>query len=250
MKITREQSKAHDDALAILSLCRTLTYDEVEFVMEHYNPMATHNVTKGGIYFTPLSLAIDIAQIGCMSDGGMVVDIAAGIGRLSYGAIQRHRWDKMPIHVTAIEIDPEFVEVGKKLLPEVEWVCDNIFEQSVWDGQMFDIALSNPPFGNIGSKDIGSWLNYQGACDLMAVELAARYTRYGGTFVLPSGSVPADAFGFARGNDDPMQVRRFKKKNPNVMIIGTSLEGDFYKDQWVGTSPSVKIVDVKVDENA
>jgi len=54
----------------------------------------------------------------------------------------------------------------------------------------FDLCISNPPFGNDQvDKSKYNWLNYQGHRDLMALEIALRYSKWG-YFILPQQSVP------------------------------------------------------------
>jgi len=39
------------------------------------------------------------------------------------------------------------VEVGKKIMPEANWIIGSIFDLP--NDRIYDVAISNPPFGNI-----------------------------------------------------------------------------------------------------
>ena len=130
-RLTRLQEKQHDEALALLSLNRKLKDDESEFAFRHYSPMATHRVAKGAIYFTPYEIASDFAVMARWQGSGRVIDYAAGIGGLTHHMLLAEYWDEKPKHHVCVEIEREFVDVGKKLLPQVEWVCGNIFDRDL-----------------------------------------------------------------------------------------------------------------------
>ena len=127
-RLTKAQEKQHDEALALVSLNRMLKDDEIEFVFRHYSPMATHRVAKGAIFFTPYEIASDFAVMARWQGSGRVIDYAAGIGGLTHHMLLAEYWDESPAklatkHHVCVEIEREFVELGKKLLPQVEWVC-------------------------------------------------------------------------------------------------------------------------------
>lgn len=145
MKLTKQQTKAHDEAMKLVDAGRPLTSDEKEFILENYHPGASHNIGRGGIFFTPLAIARTLATFH--GGAGRVLDACAGIGALSY-ALHQHRVDH-GVELTCVEINPEFVRVGKRVLPEAKWICANFFHGSPkgW----FDSGISNPPFGRVAS---------------------------------------------------------------------------------------------------
>jgi predicted RNA methylase len=93
-------------------------------------------------------------------------------------------YDKQIKSMTCIEYNPHFVELGRKLLPKVNWIHGNAYDQQLLDklvenlpDKKFDLMISNPPFGVDMNKGNYSWLNYQGHRDLMALEICLRYGR-------------------------------------------------------------------------
>src|SRR5688572_23676088 len=113
MKITRTESKLHDQACDILTQSK-LSEEDKEFVFNHWNPMASHNVGKAGIYFTPLWLAEAFAVYAAAGEGTTVIDLGAGIGVLTYKGIQHDRSHSARLRV-CVEIEQTFVDAGKKL---------------------------------------------------------------------------------------------------------------------------------------
>src|SRR3972149_9267496 len=80
-KITNRQTKLHDQVMDLIHSDRSLSRDEVEFCFQNFNPLATHNIGKGAIYFTPFDLAWELAVM--TQPKGAVIDLCAGIDRKS-----------------------------------------------------------------------------------------------------------------------------------------------------------------------
>ena len=194
--LNRNAWKAHEEAEALLSLDRTLTDDEIEQVLRDWTPAARHNIGATGTFFTPPQLAHDLAILSNLGDGGRYLDLCAGSGRLTWALRRLHRWDsprvKARTSYTCVEIEAEFCEVGRKLMPWAEWVCGSAFEQEVIAPLgTFDVGVSNPPFGRVRTRQgSGGWLRYAGAADLQACEVLARSCTHGGHVILPQSSVP------------------------------------------------------------
>jgi len=181
-KLTKKELSLHNEALDILEKDK-LTDDERWFVLENWRPSAG-DVTDGNAYFTPMSVAQSVAIETI--DQGHLLDLCAGTGRLSLHVYLRARnvhWEDK-IQITAVESNPDFVEVGRKVLPMVNWICDDIFRKDMWKGKRFTAVISNPPFGSRKRVD---WLGYNGPMSLMALEIALRVSDAGATFVLPKG---------------------------------------------------------------
>ena len=79
------------------------------------------------------------------------------------------------------------MEVGKKLLPEANWICADVFE--VWrDLPHFDCAIANPPFGRVATA--GKAPTYTGPdFEYKIIDIASRIADYG-TFLIPQQSAP------------------------------------------------------------
>jgi len=140
-KLTKSQTHQHEQACALLEKDE-LTFNEKWFVLENWHEGASHLNTAAGALFTPVELACDFKLEIC---GSKVVDLCAGIGVLSFMHYHRLAHERRP-EITCIEINPAYVEVGRKVLPEARWICGDIFEVCR-DMGGFDVAIANPPFG-------------------------------------------------------------------------------------------------------
>ncbi len=154
-KITKRKLKLHDEALELVRLERDLTMTEKEFVLENYKPYATHNVTETNAFFTPLELAIAAtAEMPAPYDyenNVKVIDLCAGIGMLSFAYYHYSGFRSDFIDLVCVELDAEYVEVGKKILPEATWIQGSIMDTELIESLgKFDGFISNPPFMKLG----------------------------------------------------------------------------------------------------
>src|ERR1051326_3352430 len=184
-KLTKAQSKAHLQAEELLRK-DVLTLDDKIFVYENWNEAALHDNTRAGAFFTPMGLANDFKL---EVPGPRIIDICAGIGILSFCKLhfQYHDPDPLP-QITCVEINPDYVRVGRKLLPEAEWICADIFE--IWRElrRDFTTAIANPPFGN--QKQPGCAPRYTGSeFEYKIIDIASHLAEYG-AFILPQNSAP------------------------------------------------------------
>jgi predicted RNA methylase len=260
-KLTREETKRHEQGVdLVFGSDRKLSDDEIRFVLENWHPAAEHNVTVSQAFFTPLELALDM----CLNipTYGTVVDLGAGIGHLSWAALQRRRFDP-DTRMVAVEVNPNFVEVGKRLLPEVEWHCANVLDLEFWQSLETDFsgAISNPPFGRTSFRNNvdTSWLKYSGPLGLMFAEVALRLAECGGDFILPDMQCPtgyrvhrdngSGRYGehYYKSRDEMGQdLSRFLDTFPYVHISDHCLEMSCYGG-WRGVQPNVLAVDIGVD---
>lgn len=193
MKLTKPQLKIHKQAEIILQK-ETLTFEDKEYLYEHFNEGAISDVTSESAYFTPLDLAYDFALFA--GRYGVCVDMCAGFGVLSFCARVRDTYHNNIKHQICIERNPKFVEIGKKLLPEAEWIEGDVFDKNIWDyiknkyGTINSI-VSNPPFGKVTKTDCNrSWLKYTGAeLDIACMEIAMLNCQSDISMLLPVGSV-------------------------------------------------------------
>lgn len=250
-KITRSQLNLHEQAEELLwGNDKRLNHDEVAFCLEHWDPRALSgkHVAKNQAYFTPLPLALDMAlYVG--GEGRQVVDIGAGIGRLAYGVLCANRWSTQ-IQVTAIETNSDYVQVGQRLLPEVNWVQADFYDQATWLAlPQFDEAISNPPFGDVVTDCDTDWLGYRGPAGLMAAEIGLKVTRLGITMILPQTYTPYRFSGRVPGQNMMAQthvraLEQFMARHPQMEWGHLSLDTEYpdYKDGWRGVSPVVELV--------
>ena len=235
MKLTKQQRKLHQEACDLLGK-DDLTYDEKWFVLENWHEGATNNNGASGAFFTPPELASDF---GLDVGGGSIIDLCAGIGTLSF-VYYHHRCHGEKPQIACVEINPEYVEVGKKIFPEANWICADIFD--IWrDLGRFDWAIANPPFGNLSRgyaapRYAGSLFEYK------ILDLASHMADYG-TFLLPHNSAGFRYSGaqcYARHEN--AQYRKFAKETGLFLDAGCGVDTTYYADGWKGVKPCVEIV--------
>lgn len=253
-KLTKTQTKLHARAEALLAH-DDLTPDDVEFCFKHWRPDAAHNVGVSGTFFTPYRLAEQAAIFSLSS--GRLVDMCAGIGLLGHLAAY-DAYEKSAIDLVCVELNPDFVRVGRKLVPHATWVQGSIFDEALWDDLgPFTAAICNPPFGNVKTaKGETDWIGYKGPADLMAVAVAAKVTAVGGTFILPSMSVPFQfSHNETRGYHEidperwPTKLRKLFDAVPGLEMNCVALDTSSYEKEWVVASPRVELVDVALHES-
>lgn len=239
MKLTKPQTKRHDECLSVLSLSRALSRSEVEFVYDNYLPGATNNIGRGGIFFTPGDLAADFAN-WCWGDGNGL-DACAGIGTLSYYNLLQ----SPKLNIVAVEQNVEFVDVGKKLLPQVEWVRGDIFDRALISNlPKFDWGVSNPPFGRIPSAQC-DWTTYRGVAHLMIAEILMRLCRRGGEMILPMADVEPT---LVSGPTTTKDYLRFTTAHKGLRINPESVDCDYARALWHGAAPKVTFGRVEFDD--
>ena len=233
-RLSKAAIKAHEQAVALLAQDR-LSDDDREYVLDHWQESANHVNSAAGAFFTPSGLARDTA-IYC-NGAETIIDLCAGIGGLGLWA-----WwlSDRKAQVTCIEINPDYVAVGRKLFPEANWVCASA---EAAKGR-YDCAISNPPFGKT-AKIKGP--RYSGEDDLAVVDIAADLASWG-VFILPSLSVPFEYSGrpFYRERESA-KTRRFTQAT-GLTLSCESSDAAYYADEWRGVSPKVEVCSVSFDE--
>ena len=120
-KLTKQQVKEHNIAVELLKK-DVLTYDEKLTVLEKWNESATSMNSEAGAFFTPTGLAKDFSIE--IYENEKIIDLCAGIGKLAFFAYHY----KNCKDITCVELNPLYVEVGKKILPEANWINASIFD--------------------------------------------------------------------------------------------------------------------------
>ena len=95
---------------------------------------------------TPLKVSYFLHQLTNANKPNTVCDLGAGIGNLSY-----FYKDNNQTAVTAVEIDSNKTNCGKKILPKVEWINQNCFsrhfiEYHLRNNKFYDTVYCNPTF--------------------------------------------------------------------------------------------------------
>lgn len=249
-KLTRIQTKAHEKALEILKQ-ETLTHEDKEFVFDNWHEGANHNQSLTGSFFTPLDLAFDaMLEVGGYNCELNVLDMCAGIGALSYAAIMRNQYNNCKVNVTCLELNPDYIEVGKKLVPEANWVQLNIDDVLEWHGDKpkFDYVISNPPFGKIPSRRNSP--KYKGAdFEYQVISLASELAEYG-VFIVPQMSAGFNYSGKRSYERQPSDSKagKFQQETGLFLECGIGVNTAIYRDQWRGASPLCEVVSIDFSE--
>jgi len=142
---------------------------------------------------------------------------------------QQDRHEKEITQMTCVELNPDYLAIGQKILPEARWVCASVFSDLSAYGR-FDCAISNPPFGAI--RRDGLPLRYKGpAFDLSVVEVASTLADYG-AFILPQMSCPFGTDSTAHGAFH---------KTTGLSLTRSCIDASYHADQWRGVSPKVEV---------
>jgi len=230
-RLSKAQIKLHHQAEELLKLDR-LDDDQREFVLDNWQESARHVNSAAGAFFTPSGLARDLAYFA-QREGGPIIDLCAGIGGLGLWC-----WwisgQRSP--VTCVELNPDYVTVGRKIFPEATWICASV--ETALDLGRFTVAVSNPPFGKT-AKIKGP--RYSGEDDLAVIDIASQIAEYG-TFILPQISCPFEYSGKRHYRE--RQSVKFDKfhKATGIILACESVDCAHYADDWRGVLPSVEMV--------
>lgn len=239
-KLTKTETKRHNEACELLKK-EVLTDDERIFVLENWNEGAHHMNGAAGAFFTPSGLAADFSIDA--GGGRRVIDLCAGIGSLSFWLHLRGRASE----IVCVEINPDYIAVGKKILPEATWIQADVFNLPK-DLGTFDLAISNPPFGSTPRR-CGAAPRYTGSTFEYHVMDIASDLAERGAFIIPQNSAP---FTFSGARDYRSRVSdgytKFHEATGIELEPGCGVDTSFYKDEWHGVSPTVEIVCADFEE--
>lgn len=248
-RLSKEAAKAHEKACALVALDRDLTEMEKDFVLDNWQEAATATHNLAGAFFTPEPLARDLS---IEVSGDRIIDLCAGIGRLAYSCRDYwgRRWNNEPAReIVCVEQNPDYVAVGRKVLPEATWICADVLTVPALDLGRFDTAISNPPFGAI--RRSGNAPSYDGPkFEYHVMAIAAQVARYG-AFIIPQQSASFRYSGeqYYREESD-RDCRKFIEQTGISMSPGAGFDTSIYRDQWRGVSPRVEVVTCDFEEVA
>lgn len=249
-KLSKNEIREHNIAVELLKKDK-LTFEEKLIVFEKWNEAAVSVNSEAGAFFTPHELASDFSLN--IYSSATTIDLCAGIGMLSFVAYHYRGCT----NITCVELNPLYYEVGKKLLPEANWINDSIFNYKEFGH--FQQVISNPPFGKIKTgldKSVQNELKYKGAeFDLITVEIGSKLADYG-CFILPQQSTPfkysgAEFYMDLRkqnkgynpyGLQVPTKVQKFIKETGLDYQFNIGIDTSIYKNDWKGVSPICEIV--------
>lgn len=238
MKLSKIQYQQHLKAENILQK-NELSYEEKIFVLKNWHEGANHNNSYAGAFFTPVRLAKEFSLE--LSDE-KTVDLCAGIGGLSFYAFHNAGVQ----NITCVEINPKYFEVGKKILPEANWLLGSIFDPEIFDDKLsFDRVISNPPFGNVKIDNFEYVFAYKGCnFEFKAIEIGLKLA-IKGTFLLPQSSTPYKFSGNNGNYEYPTDSRKFNefaKSNNCEVDFNCGIDTSEFISEWKGVFPMCEIV--------
>ena len=187
-KMSKIKKKLHQEALDLVRSNKELTITDKEFIIEHYKPYAEHNVTDTNAFFTPMVLAqsatIEMPNPDESNKPVRILDLCAGIGMLSFAYYHYSGYDTRDVELVCVELEEEFVEVGKRILPEATWIQASIMDMDIEELGLFDCFISNPPFMKLGQ--------YKGTYTTSAIGM--KVSRYG-VVIVPQCNCPFEYSG-------------------------------------------------------
>ena len=226
-KLSKVETRNHNRALEILQQ-DVLTEDDKEFVFNNYHEGATHVNGELGAFFTPLALAYDAAlELGYdYSDKThRVIDLCAGIGVLAYATLRRYPKAKL----VCVELNPEYVKVGRKLVPQAEWICGDVTDSALMESLgRFDAAISNPPFGRVRSfRNSQSPVYTGGEAEFKVIDVASRIAT-DGVFIVPQQSAGFAYSGVQTYDSKPSaKYQRFSDETGIALDIGIGIDTSY-----------------------
>lgn len=239
MKLSKKQYKHHLQAEEYLKK-DTLSFDEKMFVLEHWHEGANNINSYAGAFFTPIGLAQDFAYCS-IPKNSKVIDLCAGIGKLSFFA---HHFQGCEVY--CVELNPDYVRVGKKILPEATWINSSIENQELKKYGKFDIAISNPPFGLIKTAKNWETNAYKGKeFEFITMDIASKIADTG-AFIIPQNSTP---FRFSGENEfseiKPVnKLEKFLSETGLKMELSACIDTSIYLNEWNGVSPLCEIINI------
>lgn len=241
-KLTKLQRKAHAKACEMLQQ-DTLTIDERIFVLDNWHEGADHNNGAAGAHFTPNSLARDFAIDA--GGGRRVIDLCAGIGSLAFWLTLDGRAAREGQRLVCVEMNPAYVEVGRKIVPEAEWITADVFDLPA-DLGYFDLAISNPPFGKV-SRSRNAPRYHGGAFEFHVIDIASDLADRG-AFIVPQGSAPFRFSGtrtYTEMSGDG--VKAFTRMTGIELEPGCGIDTAYHQHEWRDVAPLCEVVLAEFD---
>lgn len=233
-RISKQQSKQHEQVLELVHSDSPLTFEQKEFILQNYQG---DGIGSTGAFFTPEGLAWDFSIDS--GSTGRCIELCAGIGRLSFCQYYRHR----PAHITCVELNPDYVQVGMRVLPEAEWIVGDAL--TFTSEQPYDIVYGNPPFGKIQTSEAAKG-SYKGSeFEYKVITHGASLAPYG-VWIVPQGSA-GFVYSGARYYErrESAKYNKFAEQTGFHFEAGCGVDTSLFRDQWHGTNVVCEIVTVE-----
>lgn len=238
-RLSKEASRRHSQAQQLVALHRDLDEEERGFVLANYQESANPVHGLDDAYFTPRELALDF----CVEVvGDRLIDLCAGIGHLAYHAADPtapHRARRAPSEIVRIERNPEYVQVGRKVVPQARWIEADVLDLPATLGT-FNCAFGNPPFGTVPRS--GNPTAYTGSrFEYHAIAVAERLADFG-VFSIPQSLARLRHSGLSHPVwPRDAEYQRFTGQTGLELTSGC-IATSGYARQWRGVAPAVEVV--------
>lgn len=231
-RVTKKESQLRLKVMELVHSDRQLTEDDKEFIFNNYRG---DGIGATGAFFTPEMLAWDfMLDAGC-SDA--CIELCAGIGRLSYYQFIRNK----PSHITCVELNPEYVLIGKRVLPQAEWITGDALQYT--PDRFYRVAYGNPPFGKINTSGAYTGRYTGSEFEYKIIDRAREYSSYG-VWIVPQGSAGFKYSGHTYYDRSIQSAKyiKFEKDTGLILHPGVGIDTSIYRDQWNGTKVTCESV--------
>lgn len=235
-RVTKKESTNHNRVMELVHSDKQLTQEDKEFIFNNYKG---DGIGATGAFFTPEYLAWDfILDAGCSGD---CIELCAGIGRLSYYQFLRNN----PSHITCVELNPEYVQIGKRVLPEAEWITGDALQYA--PDRFYRVAYGNPPFGKINTSQAYTGVYTGTEFEYKVIDHASKFSSMG-VWIVPQGSA-GFVYSGAQYYDrrETPKYAKFHNQTGYTLQPGVGIDSSIYKDEWNGTKVIVESVLVDYD---
>jgi hypothetical protein len=242
-KLTKQQTALHKKACALLEK-DVLSFDDRLFVLENWQEGANHINSAAGAFFTPPTLARELALEVTAST---LIDLCAGIGSLAFAVYHfGSRMGSASPSITCVEINPDYIAVGKKVLPEATWIQADALDLPA-DITGFDCAIANPPFGAVGQRTHSP--RYSGSnFEYKILDIASDRARYG-VFLIPQSSSPFAYSGRQKFEETLTdKYLKFKQQTSIELQANCGIDTSVSLKEWHGVSVATEIVIAEFDD--
>lgn len=233
-RLSKLQTKLHQQVLELVHSDKQLTFDEKEFILQNYQG---DGIGGTGAFFTPADLAWDFTIDS--GSTGRCLELCAGIGRLSFCQYYRHK----PAHITCVELNPEYVIIGKRVLPEAEWICGDAL--TFTSTEKYNVVYGNPPFGKITTSSALPGKYTGGEFEYKVIQHGASLAPYG-VWIVPQGSAGFIYSGVhCYERRESQKYRKFTEQTGLHFEAGCGIDTSIYRDEWHGTNVVCEVVTVE-----
>ena len=226
MKLSKMMIKNHNIAMDLVHSDKVLNEDEKIFILENFQESADHVNSAHGAFFTPLDLAFDFTiEVPDSMEGLDIIDLCAGIGMLSFASRRKAK------QLTCIEFNPNYIQVGKRVLPEAEWIHADALSFNY--ERKYDFAISNPPFGNIKTGEHTG--KYKGSKFEWKIAEKASEIAVNSALIIPRNSACISSGG--------ADLKKFMETT-GIVFEDSCVLIDDYRNEWKGVNPDCVITTI------